>query len=359
MNLPPTDPRLRLKARASDANPSGRFERHERVAEDDGWDIPEEQSLLRTELAQEQARKVISRNDSPDILFDRSVNAYRGCEHGCIYCYARPSHSYLGLSAGLDFETRITVKTNAADCLIRELRAPNYQVAPIAMGTNTDPYQPAERDCAVTRSLLQVLSDFNHPATLVTRGAAVLRDVDLWAGMAGRGLAQVAISVTTLDPQLSRIMEPRAPAPATRLRMIRELSDAGVPVRVMAAPMIPVLTAHELEKILEAARENGATAASYIPLRLPLEVAPLFRDWLSRHRPDMAAHVMSRVQAMRGGSDNDSRFGHRMQGEGVEAELLKRRFQIACRRFGYAEHAPLRCDLFAPPPRAGDQLTLF
>lgn len=359
MSLPPTDPRLRLKARGAAANPAGRFESHVRAAEHDGWDIPEDSALLRTEIREENPRRVLTRNTSPDLAFDRSVNPYRGCEHGCIYCYARPSHGYLGLSAGLDFETRLVAKPNAAARLEAELRAPGYRVAPIAMGTNTDPYQPIERDRGITRQILTVLSDFNHPVTLVTRGAGVVRDLDIWADLAARGLAEVGVSVTTLDADLSRAMEPRAPAPAQRLRMIGALSGAGVPVRVMAAPMIPALTAHELEPILTAAREAGAVVASYIPLRLPLEVAPLFEDWLARHRPGMAARVMAQVAAMRGGRANDPRFGHRMRGEGIEADLLRRRFEVAHRRLGYGPAPKLRCDLFAPPPRAGDQLSLF
>ncbi len=359
MSLPPSDPFLRLKARGAAANPDGRFERERRAVDHDGWDIPEEERLLRTEVAEENPRRIITRNDSPDVPFDRSINPYRGCEHGCIYCFARPSHSYLGLSPGLDFETRLTAKPQAAERLAQELRAPGYRVAVMAMGTNTDPYQPVESARGITRSILTVLSDFNHPVAMVTRGATILRDLDLWASLSARGLGQVGVSLTTLDPDLARAMEPRAPAPAMRLRMIRELSAAGVPVRVMAAPMIPVLTAHELEAILTEARAAGATAASTIPIRLPHEVAPLFRDWLARHRPGMADHVMNRIQAMRGGRDNDPRFGHRMRGEGVEADLLHRRFQLIARKLGFVGHPPLRTDLFRPPPRAGDQLSLF
>ncbi|MFB2531865.1 PA0069 family radical SAM protein [Paracoccus sp. p4-l81] len=359
MSLPPPDPKLRLKARGAAANPDGRFERERRAAEHDGWDIPEDARLLRTEITLENPRRIITRNDSPDVPFDRSINPYRGCEHGCIYCFARPSHSYLGLSPGLDFETRLTAKPQAAERLAAELRAPSYKVAVMAMGTNTDPYQPIERDQAITRRILTVLSDFNHPVAMVTRGATILRDLDLWASLASRGLATVGVSITTLDADLARALEPRAPSPATRLRMIRDLAGAGVPVRVMAAPMIPVLTAHELEAILTAAREAGATAASTIPIRLPHEVAPLFRDWLARHRPGMADHVMTRINAIRGGRDNDPRFGSRMRGEGVEADLMRARFQIAARRLGFPGHAPLRTDLFRVPPMPGDQLDLF
>ncbi len=358
--LPPRDPDKRLKARGADTRPEGRFEQYRHLRESDGWDIPEETRLVRTEVVTERPRSIITRNTSPDISFDRSINPYRGCEHGCIYCYARPSHAYLGLSPGLDFETRITAKPDAAQLLARELARPSYRPAPIALGTNTDPYQPVEAKLAIMPGILRVLRDWNHPVTLVTRGQLVLRDLDLWAEMAARSQAAVGVSVTTLDPDLARALEPRAPAPATRLRMIRELAAAGVPVRVMVAPVIPVLTEPEIEAILTAAREAGASTASMIPLRLPHEVAPLFRDWLERHRPGMAAHVMNRVQAMRGGRDNDSRFGHRFRGEGVEAQLALQRFRLARRRLGYQQGLPpLDCSKFGRPARAGDQLSLF
>ena len=358
--LPPRNPDERIKARGADTRPDGRFEPHQRIRESDGWDIPEDEHLLRTQVTVERPRSIITRNISPDIGFDRSINPYRGCEHGCIYCYARPSHSYLGLSPGLDFETRITAKPDAAALLARELARPSYRPAPIAMGTNTDPYQPIESRLAIMPGILRVLSDWNHPATLVTRGQTVLRDLNLWAELAAKRMAAVGVSVTTLDPQLARAMEPRAPTPATRLRMIRTLAAAGVPVRVMVAPVIPVLTEPEIEAILTAAREAGATTASMIPLRLPYEVAPLFRDWLDRHRPGMAAHVMNRVRAMRGGKDNDPRFGHRFRGQGVEAELALQRFRLARRRLGYLKDgAPLDCSRFGPPPKPGDQLPLF
>ena len=301
--LPPRNPDERLKARGAETRPDGRFEPHQRIRESDGWDIPEGEHLLRTQVTVERPRSIITRNASPDISFDRSINPYRGCEHGCIYCYARPTHSYLGLSPGLDFETRITAKPDAAVLLARELARPSYRPAPIALGTNTDPYQPVESRLAIMPGILRVLSDWNHPVTLVTRGQTVLRDLHRWAELAAKGMAAVGVSITTLDADLARAMEPRAPTPATRLRMIRELAAAGVPVRVMVAPVIPVLTEPEIEAILTAAREAGATTASMIPLRLPHEVAPLFRDWLDRHRPGMAAHIMNRVQAMRGGRD--------------------------------------------------------
>ena len=358
--LPPRDPDERLKARGTDTRPDGRFEPHQRIREADGWDIPEESRLLRTQVTMERPRRIITRNTSPDISFDRSINPYRGCEHGCIYCYARPTHAYLGLSPGLDFETLITAKPDAAALLARELGRPGYRPAPIALGTNTDPYQPIESKLAIMPGILRVLSDWNHPVTLVTRGQTVLRDLALWAELAAKRMAAVGISITTLDADLARAMEPRAPAPATRLRMIRKLADEGVPMRVMVAPVIPVLTEPEIEAILTAARDAGATTASMIPLRLPHEVAPLFRDWLARHRPGMATHVMSRVQAMRGGKDNDPRFGHRFQGQGAFAELALQRFRLARNRLGYhRDAAPLDCSRFGPPPKAGDQLSLF
>lgn len=359
LNLPPPDPRQRLKARGAASTPKGRFEPWERVIEDDGWDLPEEDRLLRTEITVEHPRSIISRNDSPDVPFDRSVNPYRGCEHGCIYCFARPTHGYLGLSAGLDFETRIVAKPEAPELLARELSKRGYVPAVLAIGTATDPYQPAEAKMGIMRRLLEVLRDFGHPVAIVTRGAGVLRDLDILSDMAARGLIHVGISLTTLDEDLARKMEPRAPAPQTRLRMMRELSRAGVPLRVMAAPIIPGLTDHALEAILTEARRAGARAASYIPLRLPHEVAPLFADWLARHYPARAERVLNAIAAFRGGKLNDPRFGSRMEGEGTEAELLARRFEVSCRRLGFGTLPPLDLAQFRVPPRAGDQLELF
>lgn len=354
------DPDEILRARGADSRPAARFEPLTRARESDGWEMVEDGRLVQTEIAREQARSIISRNDSPDIPFDRSVNPYRGCEHGCIYCFARPSHAYLGLSPGLDFETRIIAKPNAAELLAREIGRRGYAVAPIAFGTNTDPYQPAESRLGIMRACLEVLRDWNHPLSLVTRGATVMRDVDILGHMAARSQVTVGISITTLDSDLARAMEPRAPTPATRLRMIAVLARAGVPVRVMVAPMIPVLTAHELERIMQAAADAGARSASMIPLRLPLEVAPLFRDWLERHHPGKAAHVMAQIQAIRGGRDNDPRFGSRMRGEGPHADLLHQRFRLARRRLGLDAPAEvLDCSRFGPPPRSGDQLSLF
>lgn len=360
MSLPPRNPDEILRARGADTRPGGRYEPYHHVREHDGWDLPEDQSLLRTEVSHERARSIISRNASPDIPFDRSINPYRGCEHGCIYCFARPSHAWLGLSPGLDFETRLIAKPNAPELLAAEIGRRGYAVAPIAFGTNTDPYQPLEAKLGIMRGCLEVLSDWNHPLSLVTRGATVLRDVELLGDLAARRLVSAGVSVTTLDAELARELEPRAPAPATRLRMIAALARAGVPVRVMVAPMIPALNEHEMERIMLAALDAGARAASMIPIRLPLEVAPLFRDWLQRHHPGKAAHVMNRIQAMRGGHDNDPRFGARMRGEGVEADLLHQRFRLARHRMGLDHPEPvLDCSRFAPPPRRGDQLSLF
>ena len=358
--LPARDPDEILKARGAANRPGARFEPYTTEIEDDGWEGERDERVLRTEVTTEQPRRIITRNQSPDVPFDRSVNPYRGCEHGCIYCFARPTHAYLGLSPGLDFETRITAKPDAARLLAAEIARPGYAVGPIAFGTNTDPYQPAEAKMGIMRACLQVLHDWNHPVSIVTRGRTILRDLDLIGAMAARAQIVVGVSLTTLDARLARGMEPRAPAPATRLAMIRALAEAGVRVRVMCAPIIPGLTDHEIESLLAAAREAGAATASMIPVRLPHEVAPLFRDWLDRHHPGKAAHVMHRIQAMRGGRDNDPRFGTRMTGEGIEADLLHQRFRLARKRLGYdTDSLPLDCSRFAPPPRAGDQLSLF
>lgn len=349
-----------LKARGADSRPAPRFEPYQVERVHDGWDIAEDQGMLRTQVSCEKARSILTRNTSPDLPFDRSVNPYRGCEHGCIYCYARPSHAYLGLSAGLDFETRLVAKPDAANLLEKAISAHGYRVAPIAFGTNTDPYQPIEARFRIMRECLQVLDEWNHPVTLITRGALVLRDLDVLAAMAERGQVQVGVSLTTLDAALSRQMEPRAPAPAMRLKIIRELSRAGVPVRVMVAPVIPVLTEPEIEAILAAAADAGARSATMIAIRLPLEVAPLFRDWLERHHPYKAAHIMNRIQAMRGGLDYASGYGERMRGTGIEADLMWQRFRLARRRLGLTEgSAALDCSQFGPPPKVGDQLALF
>ena len=353
-------PGQRVRARGADSNRAGRFEATVREAYDDGWDLPEDERLVATEVRLERPRSAISWNRSPDLPFDRSINPYRGCEHGCIYCYARPTHAYVNLSPGLDFETRLIARPGIAAVLEGELRRPSYKVAPLAIGTNTDPYQPVERDHRIMREVLDVLQAFHHPVWITTRGTTIERDIDLIAAMASQGLASVSISVTTLDEGLARKMEPRAPSPKRRLQMIRRLADAGVPVRIQVSPLIPALTDHELEAVMEAGREEGAQAANTIPLRLPLEVAGLFRDWLEATVPDRAARVMGRVRELHGGRDYDPEFGTRMRGQGLWADLIHRRADLARKRLGLDEGLPqLRSDLFRVPPKAGDQLSLF
>ncbi len=346
-------PTQRLRARGAASNAAGRFEARTREAADDGWDIPEEARLVRTEVALERPRSAITRNASPDLPFDRSVNPYRGCEHGCVYCYARPSHAFLNLSPGLDFETRLIARPGIAAVLAAELARPGYAVAPLALGTNTDPYQPVEAQHGLTRAVLQVLADHRHPVTITTRGTLIERDLDILAPLAAQGLLCVSISVTTLDPRLARAMEPRAPAPARRLATVRRLAEAGVPVGVNASPLIPALTDHELEAIFAAAADAGAVSASCIPLRLPREVAGLFRDWIAATVPDRAARIMGRVRELHGGRDYDPDFGTRMTGQGVWADLIRSRKIAARRRYGLDKgFPPLRCDLFAVPGRS-------
>ena len=345
---------VRRAGRGALSNEAGRFDLA-RVP-----DEAEEGPGPRTEIRDEPCGRILARNASPDLGFDRSVNPYRGCEHGCVYCYARPTHAYLGLSPGLDFETRLVARPGAARALERELATPGYRPAPVAIGSVTDAYQPAERDRHITRQVLEVLRDWGHPATLATKGSLVERDLDLLGEMAARGLMRVGVSVTTLDPGLSRRLEPRAPSPARRLATIAALAGAGVPVRVMLSPVIPGLTDHEIERVLEAARDAGATGATCIPLRLPREVAGLFREWLAEHEPGRAAKVMARVREMHGGRDYDPAFGRRMTGQGVWAELIRRRFDLARARLGLAHRMPaLRTDLFGRPPRPRDQLSLL
>ena len=349
----------RRRGRGALSNHSGRFDLT-RVEENDGWDIAEQRPAFRTNVTNEMAKSIINRNTSPDIAFDRSINPYRGCEHGCIYCFARPTHSYLGLSPGLDFETQIIARPNAAEVLERELRRKFYSVATMAIGTNTDPYQPAERDLGIMRDCLDVLSAFNHPLAIVTKGTLIERDIDLLADMAGRNLVHVGVSVTTMDRSLSRLMEPRVPSPERRLKTIRRLSDAGIPVKVMMAPVVPSITDHEIEAVLNASKQAGATAASWIMLRLPLEVSGMFKEWLVGHFPDRAERVMARVREMHGGKDYDAAWGRRMRGEGHYASMIAARFKIASRRLGLAQDLPkLSDDLFRPPMRAGDQMSLF
>ncbi|WP_050927832.1 PA0069 family radical SAM protein [Aestuariivita boseongensis] len=354
----PIDP-ARRAGRGAVQNASSRFDLA-RLEEGDGWDIPEDRPGFKTQVSIERPRSIITYNRSPDLPFDRSINPYRGCEHGCIYCFARPSHAYLGLSPGLDFETRLVARPQAPDVLARELAAKSYRVAPIAIGTNTDPYQPCEKEHQITRACLQVLSDFNHPVAIVTKGALIERDIDILAPMAKRGLARVGISLTTLDADLSRRMEPRVPGPKRRLAVIRALSSAGIPVRVMTSPIVPGLTDPEIEHLLRAGAEAGATSASWIMLRLPREVSEIWQSWLAEHYPDRAEKIMARLREMHGGKDYDPRWGHRMRGEGVYAELIGQRFKVYARKLGLAiTSTPMRCDLFAVPPRPGDQLSLF
>ena len=358
--LPPVDPTLQARARGTLAQPTPRFDRQSREWQHDGWEIPEDERSVVREVREERARSVIAWNTSPDLNFDRAINPYRGCEHGCIYCYARPSHAWLGLSPGLDFETRLIARSDAAQVLDGELRRKGYVVAPIALGSNTDPWQPVEAQHRITRSVLEMLRDWRHPVTITTRGALVERDLDILAPMAADNLVEVGVSLTTLDTDLARAMEPRAPTPARRLAMMRALSDAGIPVRLMMAPVIPGLTDHEIEPILEAARGAGARVAWFSLLRLPHEVGALFQDWLARHRPNHAAKVMARLRALRAGRDNDGNFHSRFRGEGPMAALLAQRVALARKRLGYERKLPdLDCSLFKPPPRPGDQLSLF
>ncbi|MDR3372670.1 MAG: PA0069 family radical SAM protein [Ancalomicrobiaceae bacterium] len=349
----------RRRGRGAASNASGRFEREARVPVDDGWDSGEELPPLKTEVQVEKPRKIITHNASPDIPFDRSINPYRGCEHGCAYCFARPTHAYMGLSPGLDFETKLFVKPNAAVLLERELSEAGYEVKPIAIGTNTDPYQPIERRFKLMREILEVLDRASHPVTITTKSALIVRDIDILARMAARGLTKVAISITSLDAKVARAMEPRASTPAKRLEAVKLLAAAGVPVAVMLAPVIPAINDAEIEKIFEAAAEAGATSANYILLRLPLEVSELFKEWLTEHFPDRYRHVMSVLRSMRDGKDYDSEWGVRMKGVGPYAEQLKQRVALATRRLGLNRRTHLETSLFVPPRQGPLQLSLF
>ncbi len=350
----------RRRGRGAGINPSGRFEPVTRQDFDDGWTTLEELPPFRTDVQVEKPRSIITRNDSPDIGFDRSINPYRGCEHGCIYCFARPTHSYMGLSAGLDFETRLFAKPDAPRLLEKELAKPGYQPKTIAIGTNTDPYQPIEKKWRIMREILEVLETANHPVGIVTKSALVVRNIDILSRMAEKGLAKVALSVTTLDARMARGMEPRAATPSLRLQAIRKLTDAGIPVSVMMGPVIPGINDHEIERILDAAYAQGAREAGYVLLRLPLEVAPLFKDWLLRNHPDRYRHVMSLLRSMRDGKDYDAEWGKRMRGTGPYAWQIGRRFEIAARKLGFnTQRLRLRTDLFAPVQKGGRQLSLF
>jgi len=350
----------RIRGRGAQSNRSGRFEVHARENFDDGWGSVETLPTFETVEHAERAKTIITTNDSPDISFERSINAYRGCEHGCSYCFARPTHAYLGHSAGVDFEREIYVKTNAVEALRNEIGAKNYRVKPIAMGTNTDPYQPAERKHKLTRGILEVMLETRHPVMITTKSALILRDLDILSQLAKLNLVKVAISVTSMDNKLSRKMEPRASSPARRLEAIRALSEAGVPVAIFASPMIPAINDMELERILDAGKAQGAVSASMILLRLPGEVRDVFREWLLRHFPDRVRHVLSLVRDTRGGKDYDSRFGVRMTGEGPYAVLLRQRFDKARERYGLdAKLPPLRSDLFIAPKLESRQMSLF
>ena len=357
--LPPAASR---RGRGAPSNETGRFETQRREALDDGW-TPEEIEPLRTQVTPERARTILTRNDSPDISFDRSINPYRGCEHGCAYCFARPTHTYMGLSAGLDFESRLFVKENAAELLEKELAAPRYKPAVVALGANTDAYQPIERQYRVTRSVLEVLARTNHPVGIVTKSNLVLRDLDLLAPMAAKGLAKVYISITTLDRDLARRMEPRAPTPERRLEAVEALARAGVSVGVLVAPIVPAINDAEVEKILARAYAAGASEAGYVTLRLPLELRELFRDWLAVNFPDRLERTMSLVRSMHGGKDYEAQWGLRMAGSGPYAWMIGRRFEIAAAKLGFAEkRCGLRTDLFTPPATAKAevrQLSLF
>ncbi|HLN24760.1 MAG TPA: PA0069 family radical SAM protein [Patescibacteria group bacterium] len=349
------------KARGARSNPKPRFDRLERDSCDDGWDLDEDSPAPPgTTIHIDKAKSVITRNTSPDIPFDRSINPYRGCAHGCVYCFARPSHAYLDLSPGLDFETQLFIKPDAPRLLEAELRKPGYRPAPIAIGTNTDPYQPIEREHRIMRGCLEVLAAFNHPVTITTKSHLVTRDIDILAPMAAKGLAAVAVSVTTLDRDLHRKLEPRAATPAKRLEAIRQLAAAGIPTMVMAAPVIPRINDHELEAILAAAKEAGAQNAAYTLLRLPYEVKDLFAEWLQAHFPDRAEHVLSLVAQQRDGKLYSSTFGTRYSGAGPHAELLAQRVRIAQKKLGLdGSRLPLDVSQFKPPPAVGDQMSLF
>jgi DNA repair photolyase len=360
--MDPVKPATARKGRGAISNAVGRFEPLERFSADDGWGGADEPlPPLETRFTVDATRSIIARNESPDLGFDRSINPYRGCEHGCVYCFARPTHAYLGLSPGLDFESRIFVKPEAATLLAKELAKPGYACRPMALGTNTDPYQPAERELRITRGVLEVLQATRHPVCIVTKSALIQRDIDILAAMAAQRLAVVTISVTTLDRGLARRMEPRAATPQRRLETIAALAGAGIPTGVLAAPMIPALNDAELEAILAASKEAGAAHAGYVLLRLPHELKTLFREWLETHAPGRAKHVMSLVAEMHGGRSYDAQWGRRMTGTGRHAELLRARFVLACKRLGFARRGAEALDttLFRAAPHTGEQLRLL
>lgn len=350
-----------LRGRGSASNPANRFDSQRVEAFDDGWHAPvEDKPVLKTEISEESPRSFITYNRSPDLPFDRSINPYRGCEHGCIYCFARPSHAFLGLSGGLDFETRLIARKGAAVLLEKELCHPKYKVETIALGTNTDPYQPIEKKYEITRSCLKVFKNLKHPVAIVTRGSLVERDIDILSDLARDDLTRVGISVTTLNADLARKLEPRAPSPKRRLLMIKRLSEAGIPVRVMASPLIPGLSDHEMEAILAAGKDAGAESASWIMLRLPREVSDLFQDWLDRHAPDRKNRVLGHLRDMHNGALYSSEWFKRMRGQGALADMMERRFQLSIKRLGLVQKVKkLRTDLFCPPAPKGRQLEFF
>jgi DNA repair photolyase len=349
-----------LRGRGAKGNASGRYEKHSHLLFDDGWNTLEDLPPLKTTVFEEHPKQIITRNDSPDIAFDRSINPYRGCEHGCSYCYARPTHAYMGLSPGLDFESKLFAKIDAAELLREELSKPGYEPRTIALGANTDPYQPIERTYRITRQLLEVLSEFNHPAGIVTKSSSVLRDIDVLKSMAERNLIKVAISITTLDPKLARSMEPRASTPAKRLAALEALSVAGIPTVVMVAPIIPGLNDSEIETILKAAAAAGAREAGYVLLRQPLEVKDIFREWLMKEMPDRASRILSLIKQTRQGKENDATFGRRQTGTGPVAWSIGRRFEMACVRLGLnREKIKLSTEQFKKPLHTGEQLSLL
>lgn len=352
---------LVFKGRGASSNANSRFDSWDRADFDDGWNqLDEVPARLRTQVAIDTTRKIITYNDSPDIPFDRTINPYRGCEHGCVYCYARPSHAYLGLSPGLDFESRLQAKPDAPSLLRQELAKPGYRCAPIALGMNTDAYQPIEREYRITRGILEVLAETKHPVTMVTKSALIERDIDLLAPMAAEGLASVYVTITTLDRTIARRLEPRAAAPERRLETLHRLSTAGIPTGVMVAPVIPALTDGEMERILAEAANAGAQGAGYVLLRLPHELAQLFEDWLRLHYPLKAEHVLSLIRQSRGGKNYESDFATRMRGTGLFAEMIAKRFRLACQRLGLnKQRRQLDSALFRPPSRDRQQLALF
>jgi len=356
----PAVDRDRRRGRGTASNASGRYEPLARVAFDDGWQGLEQLPPFKTAVTIDATRKIITHNDSPDISFDRSINPYRGCEHGCVYCFARPTHAYLGLSPGLDFESKLFMKPNAPELLERELSAPDYSPKTIAIGTNTDPYQPIERRYQIMRRILEVLDRAGHPVGIVTKSALVLRDLDILTRMAKRDLVKVAISVTTLDPKLARVMEPRAATPPRRLGALRELVKAGVPASALVAPIIPAINDAEIERILEAIAETGVRHAGYVLLRLPLELKDLFREWLIENFPDRYRHVINLIRETRGGKDYDSTFGKRQTGTGPIAWMIGRRFEVACERLGFnSTSVKMTTEHFRPPRPSAEQLDLF